>query len=305
MSIQWYPGHMHKASKEMKEVLPKMALVIEILDARIPFSSENPMLAKLRGDKPCIKVLTKSDLADPEITAQWQTYLEQEKAVKTLALSTLKPEKMRQIPDLCRKMLKAKTDSVKSLNVLIVGIPNVGKSSLINILAERTIAKTGNEPAVTKRQQRIQIEDNIVLSDTPGVLWPKVENENSGYRLAATGAIKDTAMEYEDVAMFAAAYLLSIYPDRLIARYQLENKPETELELLQDIGRKRGCLGPGGRVDLNKVGKILLTELRDGLLGQISLETPTMIETELKELEIIMAQKAALKEARKKRWKNN
>jgi ribosome biogenesis GTPase A len=212
---------------------------------------------------------------------------------------------MRQIPDLCRKMLKAKADSVKSLNVLIVGIPNVGKSSLINILAERSIAKTGNEPAVTKRQQRIQIADNIVLSDTPGVLWSKVENENSGYRLAVTGAIKDTAMEYDDVAMFAGAYLLSTYPDRLMDRYQLENQPESELELLQAIGRKRGCLGPRGRVDLNKVGKILLSELRDGQLGQISLETPTIIKAELEQLAIIMAQKAELKTARKNRWKNN
>lgn len=304
MSIQWYPGHMHKASKEMKEILPKMALVIEILDARIPFSSENPMLARLRGDKPCIKVLSKSDLADPAVTAQWQTYLEQEKGVKTLALTTLKPEKMRQIPELCRKMLQAKTDSVKSLNVLIVGIPNVGKSSLINILAGRNIAKTGNEPAVTKRQQRIEIADNIVLADTPGVLWPKVENENSGYRLAVTGAIKDTAMEYEDVAMFAGAYLLSVYSDRLIERYQLQDKPNSELELLQTIGQKRGCLGPGGRVDLNKVGKILLSELRSGFLGQVSLETPAMINAELEELAIISARKAEQKVVRKKRWKN-
>ena len=259
---------------------------------------------ELRGDKPCIKVLSKSDLADPEVTAQWQSYLEQEKGVKTLALTTLKPEKMRQIPELCRKMVQAKPDSVKSLNVLIVGIPNVGKSSLINILAERSIAKTGNEPAVTKRQQRIEIADNIVLSDTPGVLWPKVENENSGYRLAVTGAIKDTAMEYEDVALFAGAYLLSEYSDRLVDRYQLQEKPKAEFELLQAIGQKRGCLGPGGKVDLNKVGKILLSELRDGYLGRISLETPAMINTELDELAIILARKAEQKTARKRRWKN-
>lgn len=294
---------MHKASKAMKEILPSMALVIEMLDARIPYSSENPMLAQLRDDKPCIKVLSKSDLADPEITAQWQRYLEQEQGVKVLAITTLQPAKMRQITALCKNMLSEKTESVKSLNVLIVGIPNVGKSTLINILAQRTIAKTGNEPAVTKRQQRIQIADNIVLSDTPGVLWPKVENENSGYRLAATGAIKDTAMEYEYVALHVGEYLLSVYPDRLMSRYQLPTKPKTEWDLLQAIGQKRGCLGPGGRVDLNKVGKILLTELRARQLGQISLETPAMIQAELAELAIITARKSEQKAERKLRWR--
>lgn len=302
MSIQWYPGHMHKAFKEIKKALPSIALVIEVLDARIPYSSENPMLAKLRGNKPCIKVLNKTDLADPKITQQWQTYLERKQGIKTLAFTALQPDKIKHlIPNLCRQLLATKINNITPLNVLIVGIPNAGKSSLINILAARSIAKTGNEPAVTKRQQRIAIADNIVLSDTPGLLWPKVENENSQYRLAVTGAIKDTAMIHEDAAMFAGAYLLATHPNQLMQRYKLKCLPKTELNLLQNIGQKRGCLGMKGRVDLNKASKILLSELRDGKLGKISLETPTMMQSELVELAIILAHKAEQKSAQEKR----
>jgi ribosome biogenesis GTPase A len=204
MNIQWYPGHMHKASKEIKEILPQVDLIIEILDARIPFSSQNPMLNTLRGDKPCIKVLNKCDLADADITQHWQTYLEREQGVKTLALSIEQPEKIKLLPNLCHKMLPSKDAGDKLINTLIMGIPNVGKSTLINSLAGRMIAKTGNEPAITKRQQRINIGGNIILFDTPGLLWPNVENKNSGYRLAATGGIKDTAFDHDSIAFFIA-----------------------------------------------------------------------------------------------------
>lgn len=303
MNIQWYPGHMHKASKAIKEILPQVDLIIEILDARIPFSSENPMLATLRGNKPCIKVLSKSDLADPEVTRQWQTYFEREQGVKTLALTITQPDKMRQLPDLCDKLLATSENSSKLVHTLIMGIPNVGKSTLINILAGRTIAKTGNEPAVTKTQQRINIGRNIVLLDTPGVLWPNVENKNSGYRLATTGAIKDTAIKHDDIAFFAADYLLGHYPDLLQTRYQLEALPEKEQELLEAIGRKRGCLRPGGHVDIDKTAKILISELRSGILGRISLETPSMMAQELTELAQLRERKAATKLARKQKWK--
>ncbi len=303
MLIQWYPGHMHKASKEVKEILPQVDLIIEILDARIPFSSQNPMLAELRGDKPCIKVLSKSDLADPVITQQWQNYLEQEQGVKTLALTTEQPEKMRQLPELCHKMLPAKASSDKPIHTLIMGIPNVGKSTLINILAGRMIAKTGNEPAITKTQQRIDIGNGIILLDTPGMLWPNVENKNSGYRLATTGAIKDTAINHDQVAFFAAEYLLQHYPDLLQARFQLEQLPQSELEFMEIIGKKRGCLRSGGRIEMDKVSKILLSELRAGTIGRISLETPVMMEKELAELIIIREQKEAKKKARKEKWK--
>lgn len=303
MAIQWYPGHMHKAQKEIKEVLPQVDLLIEVLDARIPFSSENPAIAKLRGDKPCIKVLSKSDLADPAATALWQEYLEWEKNVKTLALTTEQPAKMRSLIDLCRKMLPEKDASVKTIHTMIVGIPNVGKSTLINILAGRTIAKTGNEPAVTKSQQRINLGNGILLMDTPGILWPKVENPKSSYRLAATGAIKDTAMEYDDVGFFTADYLIKAYPERLKERFQLEEVPETELEFLELAAARRGALTAGGRFNLHKICEVLINELRSGTLGPITLETPAMIEQELADVAAALAAKEALKEERKRLFK--
>ena len=303
MLIQWYPGHMHKASKEIKQTLHQVDIVIEVLDARIPFSSQNPMLATLRGDKPCIKILSKSDLADPEITQQWQIYLEQEQAVKTLAVTVEHPEKIRQLSDLCHKMLPEKLPGGRLINMLIVGIPNVGKSTLINILAGRMIAKTGNEPAITKMQQRIAIGNGIVLLDTPGVLWPNLENKNTGYRLATTGAIKDTAINHEQIAYFAAEYLLQHYPFFVKSRFQLEQLPESEEALLVAIGKSRGCLRSGNLIDMDRVSKILLAELRAGMIGRMSFETPAMMEQELIELAVIRAEKAAKKEARKKKSK--
>ena len=300
MLIQWYPGHMHKASKEIKQALPDIDLLIEILDARIPYSSQNPMLAELRGDKPTIRVLNKTDLADPEITRLWQQHLELEQAVKTLAVTTAQPDKTRLITDLCCRMLPEKTAANKVIRTMIMGIPNVGKSTIINILAGRSIAKTGNEPAVTKQQQRINLKNNIVLSDTPGVLWPNVENRNSGYRLAVTGAIKDTAFQHDDIALFALEYLLQTYPQSLQQRYQLDSLPDEPNALLQAIGQKRGCLKAGRQIDADKAAKIFLTELRAGIIGQISLETPDMIVGEMIELSLIREQKAAKKAARKR-----
>jgi ribosome biogenesis GTPase A len=303
MAIQWYPGHMHKAQKQIKEVLPQVDLLIEVLDARIPFSSENPAIAELRGDKPCIKVLSKTDLADPIITAAWQEYLEREQGVKTIALTTEQPGKMKSLIDLCRKMLPEKDASVKTINPMIVGIPNVGKSTLINILAGRTIAKTGNEPAVTKSQQRINLGSGIMLLDTPGILWPKVENPKSSYRLAVTGAIKDTAMEYDDVGFFAADYLIKAYPELLKQRFDLETVPTTELEFLELAAARRGALTAGGRVNLHKICEVLINELRSGVLGAITLETPEMIEQEKIDIIEAAAKKEAEAAERKQRFK--
>lgn len=303
MSIHWYPGHMHKAQKEIREILPQVDLLIEVLDARIPYSSENPAIAEIRGDKPCIKVLSKSDLADPDITARWQAYLEQERGVKTFTTTTDQPSKMKQLIDLCRKMLPEKDASVKTINTMIVGIPNVGKSTLINILAERIIAKTGNEPAVTKTQQRINLGSGITLLDTPGILWPKVENHNSGYRLAATGAIKDTAMEYDDVGFYAADYLIKAYPELLKERFKLDSIPDTEIEFLELAAARRGALRAGGRVNLHKICELLINELRSGKLGRITLETPEMIVKEEAEMAAAVLKKAEDKADRKQRFK--
>jgi ribosome biogenesis GTPase A len=296
---------MHKAQKEIKEILPNVDLIIEVLDARLPFSSENPMIGSLRGDKPCIKILNKSDLADPDATTKWQNYLEQKKNVKTLALSIEKSDKLKQLSALCRKLVPNKGDNVRSLNVLIMGIPNVGKSTLINALADRTIAKTGNEPAVTKTQQRINLRNGIILIDTPGLLWPNLENKNSGYRLGITGAIKDTALEYGNIADFTAELFLEVYPENLKDRYEIELLPEQSYELLELIGKKRGCLSGGGQIDFDKTGKIFIGDLRSGALGRVTLETPEMMEKELAELAIVQEEKAAKKAARKEKFKHS
>jgi ribosome biogenesis GTPase A len=297
---------MHKASKELKQILPSVDLIIEVLDARIPFSSQNPMLASIRGDKPCIKILNKDDLADEDKTQQWQNYLEQQNGIKTLAVNMSHPERIKQLTHLCHKMVTGRKSSDKPLNAVIMGIPNVGKSTLINILAGRAIAKTGNEPAVTKGQQRIALkEHNILLFDTPGMLWGNIENINSGYRLAATGAIKDTAMDIDDVGFFTAEYLLQEYPEHIMDRYQLIYRPTSELELLEELGKKRGCLRSGGIVDLVKASKILLTELRAGTLGRVTLEMPRMMAQELKQTAILTEQKEQKKMTRKARRKKN
>jgi ribosome biogenesis GTPase A len=301
MQIQWFPGHMHKASKEIKYALPEIDLLIEILDARIPYSSQNPMLASLRGDKPVIRVLTKTDLADPEVTKQWQDFLELEQGVKTLAVTTQQPEKIKQIIDLCARMLPEKTEANKVIRTMIMGIPNVGKSTIINILAGRIIAKTGNEPAVTKQQQKINLRNNIILSDTPGVLWPNLENRHGGYRLAVTGAIKDTAFQHDDIALFALDYLIKSYPELVQKRYQLEDMPTESTALLEAIGRRRGCLRAGKQVDMDKAAKLFLTELRAGTLGQISLELPEMMLVEMEEVALIREEKAAKKAARRQK----
>jgi len=194
MAIQWFPGHMHKARKEIKEIMPKIDMIIEVLDARIPYSSENPLVKQLRGDKPCIKLLNKSDLADPEITQLGRDHFQSERNIKATAVTQEQHEQIKQSLQLCKQVFPQRNLSVRPIRVLIMGIPNVGKSSVINTLAGRMIAKVGNEPAITKRQQKIILDNGIELMDTPGFLWPKIHNVNSGYRLAVTGAIKSTAM---------------------------------------------------------------------------------------------------------------
>ncbi|UXI03785.1 ribosome biogenesis GTPase YlqF [Photobacterium sp. TY1-4] len=311
-AIQWFPGHMHKARKEIEEVLPKIDVIIEVLDARIPFSSENPLIKSFRerNNKPVVKVLNKRDLADPEMTQLWIDHLEQEQGVKALAITTENVSEVHKIMELCRKLAPHREEMGKQIRTMIMGIPNVGKSTIINTLAGRAVAVTGNQPAVTRQQQRINLQNGIVLSDTPGILWPKVENPHSGFRLAATGAVKDTAMDYMDVAFFTIEYLKDAYPELIKARYNLDDElPETEIELMEEIGRKRGCLKGGGRVDLHKASEILINELRNGTLGHITLERPEMITQELINVAIEeerkAEEKAKKKEERRKRYLKN
>lgn len=276
---------MHKAKKEIREVIPKMDLIIEVLDARLPFSSENPMVASLRKDTPCIKILNKSDLADPAVTQQWVDHINRTSGMKAIAVNLKQPDKIRSILAMAPAMVPERNLEVSQLKAIILGIPNVGKSTTINILASRTVAKTGNEPAVTRQQQRIKLPNNIVLLDTPGFLWPKLEPEDCGYRLAISGAIKNTVIEFEDVAMYLAEFMMQHYPDALLQRYQLKDIPQTGIELFDRIGQRRGCMRRGGIADTHKVAEILINEFRDGQLGRITLETPEMITTQLQAME--------------------
>ena len=299
MAINWFPGHMHKAQKEIKEILPQIDVVIEVCDARLPLSSENPMITEIRGDLPLIKILNKSDLADPKKTAVLLEYLESQKNVKAIALTTDNPSVAKMLPSLIRKLAPSKNETGKQINVVIMGIPNVGKSTLLNTLVGKAKAKVGNEPAVTKGQQRIRLDEGLYLYDTPGMLWPKIINENSGYRLAITSAVKDTAFDHEDIACFAGEYLLAEYPERLQERYQLKTIPETEIELLEEIGRRRGCVKSGGRIDFHKASAILINEIRDSTLGGITFETPDMVEKETLHFQEVEAKKVAAREAKK------
>ena len=295
--IQWYPGHMHRAKKEFQKILPQIDLVIEVLDARIPFSSQNPLLTQLRKGKPCIKLLNKSDLADKAVVSRWEDLIEQDSSARSLVCNRA-DVLTHKLPQLCRSLIPARANRSKMIYALIAGIPNVGKSTLINKLAARNIAKTGNEAALTRMQQRIEISPELMLIDTPGMLWPKIENENSGFRLAATGAIRDTAIDLQEVASFTADFLLAHYPTIVQQRYKIETLPQSGIELLDEIAKKRGCIVTGGRVDYEKVSRLLVSELRSGELGGICLETPEMLDQELAALETINAQKAAKKAAR-------
>ncbi|MBS53231.1 MAG: ribosome biogenesis GTPase YlqF [Oceanospirillaceae bacterium] len=285
MAIQWFPGHMNKARKKIGEAMPGIDLVVEVLDARLPWSSTNPLVDELRADKTCIKVLNKADLADPEVTRQWVDYFDSQMNTKALPLVAEDRNQVKKLITLCKQLGAARAEKKQAIRIMIMGIPNVGKSTLINALAGRYIAKTGNEPAVTKSNQMIDLKNGLVLSDTPGILWPKFENENSGYRLAASGAVKDTAMEYTDVATHALGYLLQHYPDALSARYKFKALPASASEALETVAAKRGCLKPGGIADLHKAAELTLHELRAGKIGKISLENPVLVEAEIAALE--------------------
>ncbi|MCW4151709.1 ribosome biogenesis GTPase YlqF [Halomonas sp. 18H] len=303
--LGWYPGHMNKARRQILEALPEIDVVIEVLDARLPYSSANPMLAELTRHKPVLKVLSRADLADPQRTQEWTQHFDALPATRALAVTTTQARELKRVPKLCRE-LAGQVRADRDVRVMVMGIPNVGKSTLINGLAGRTIARTGNEPAVTKRQQKVRINGQVALIDTPGVLWPKIEDQASAYRLAASGAIRDTAIDYVDVAIVTAAELARRYPEAFSVRYKLKELPpfqanpeaeRTEADgdpgpdllaragfdghaILSTIAGKRGGLRPGGEVDLHRGAEVLLHELRGGKLGRMTLETPADIPEE-------------------------
>jgi ribosome biogenesis GTPase A len=293
MAINWFPGHMHKARKQIKKAMPQVDLVIEVMDARLPYSSENPLVAELREDRPCIKILNKSDLADPHTTQAWLEHFEQEQGVKAIALMATQKGQSRKILELAKRLFPERNIALKPIRTMIMGIPNVGKSTLITSLAGRVIAKVGDEPAVTKQPQQINLGNGIMLFDTPGFLWPRFEDQNSGYRLAITGAIKNTAIEFEDIALYAAEYLLEAYPEALLERYKLKELPGSDIELVETVGRKRGALRSGGRIDLHKASEILLHDIRSGALGRISMESPALVAEQQAEAKAQAAAEAA------------
>ena len=300
-NIQWYPGHMHKTAKEIREGLPRVDVFIELLDARIPYSSGNPLLTEIRDTKPCVKVLMRDDLADPTRTPIWLNWLQTQGEDLVMSANRTERDKLSHLVRHCRELFPERDTPVI---VMVVGIPNVGKSTLINILAKRKIARTGDEPAITRTQQRIPLGHGVVLLDTPGVLWPNIENPLSGLRLAATRAIRDTAVNHDEVAWYLAEYLLSDYRHLLSARYVYENDDPDPALLLEHIGRQRGCYKAGGKIDLARVSRLLLNDFANGSIGRITLEMPEMIQREQREVERIREEKAAKKAARKERWRN-
>ncbi len=278
MPIQWFPGHMASARKKAAETLASIDVVIEVLDARLPAASANPMIEELRlaRQRPCLKLLNKADLADPDATREWLAFFNRQKGVKAVAVSAKKAGDAARIPDLCQALAPHRSDATKPLRMMIMGIPNVGKSTLMNALVKRKIAAVGDEPAVTKSQQNVVLSPRLILVDTPGLMWPKIEHDSDGYMLAASHAIGRNAVLEEEVATFLAAILLARYPALLTARYGFAVQDQDAPGVLEAVARRRGCLlkGRGGELELEKAALILLTDYRSGTLGRISLDTP-------------------------------
>lgn len=280
MTIQWFPGHMAKARREVTEKLKQIDVVFELVDARVPLSSRNPMIDELVSQKPRLILMNKADIADPVITEQWKVYF-QNKGFKVLTIDSQLGKGTEKIPGAAKELaedllnkLKAKGMKPRPIRALILGIPNVGKSTLINRLAKKKITKTGDRPGITKQQQWIKVGKELELLDTPGILWPKFEDQLVGFRLAASGAIKDEILDFQDVAVYLVNYLKTEYPEELKSRYKLEHLSEDVVEILDEIGKTRGLLLSGGYIDYDKASELILREFRSCKIGRISLEKP-------------------------------
>ena len=286
-SLQWYPGHMRKAERLVKENLKLVDVVVELLDARIPLSSANPVLREIVGDKPRVIVLNKADLADEAATRAWVKYFAAG-GIATVPVDAVKGRGVKELVQAITKCAKPKTDKLvhhgakaRAARCMILGIPNVGKSSLINRLSGGAKTKVENRPGVTRAKQWIRLGAQLELLDMPGILWPKFEDQQAALHLAFTGAINDNVYDVASVVLLLLDTLRTKYPVYLKDRYRLEGELPSGVELLEEIGRKRGCLRAGGRIDDEKAQQIVLTDFRSGRLGRVTLDTlPSTDSTE-------------------------
>jgi ribosome biogenesis GTPase A len=301
MAIQWFPGHMHLTRKAIGERIKDIDVVIEMLDARLPGSSANPMLAELIQGKPGLKILSKQDLADPVQTTAWLQHYNALPDVRALGLDTSMVSPAKALIEACQQLAPHRGGMVKPMRVLICGIPNVGKSTLINTLKGKRAAKTGDEAGVTKLEQRITLADDFYLYDTPGVLWPRIIVEQSGYNLAASGAIGVNAFDEEVVALELLNYLIPNYPQALTARYKItEVASHTDESMLEAIARQRGAIQSGGRVNTIKAAELVIHDFRSAALGRVTLETPEEFAQWLAEGKRADAERSLRKEGAKK-----
>ncbi|MBS7344573.1 MAG: ribosome biogenesis GTPase YlqF [Caryophanon sp.] len=278
MTIQWFPGHMAKARRQVTEQLKLVDIIFELVDARLPLSSRNPMIDEVINQKPRLIILNKMDMADENETRRWVQYFD-ERGMKAVALNSFEGKGLAAVTKAAQEILKGKWDRMKSkgmkpraMRAMIVGIPNVGKSTLINRLAKKNIAKTGNTPGVTKAQQWIKVGKEIELLDTPGILWPKFEDQQIGYKLAVTGAIKDSITNMEDLAVYALRFLEERYPERLQERYGIEHVDEDLVVTFNAIGQKRRVFGQGGEIDYDQVSLLIIRDLRSEHLGRLTFD---------------------------------
>ena len=303
MAIQWFPGHMHLTQKAIAERVKDTDVVIELLDARLPASSANPMLSQLTSSRPTLKVLNKQDLADPARTAQWLAHFNAQPATRAIGLDASQSTPAQQLVKACHELAPNRGGLAKPMRVLICGIPNVGKSTLINTLTGSKKAKTGDEAGITKLEQRITLTDDFYLYDTPGMLWPRIIVAKSGYNLAASGAIGRNAFDDEEVALELLAYLKTHYPAAVATRFKLD-MTATDIaamkdeDLLEAIARKRGAILGKGRVNLQKASEIVMHEFRAGNFGRITLETPEEFAQWLAAGQQLDAERQMKKEAR-------
>lgn len=280
MNINWYPGHMKKTKELLREQLKLVDMVYELLDARIPLSSKNPDLDQVIGDKPKIIILNKIDLADPQVTSMWAEYFKG-RQMTAVPINTITGSGIKQLIKESERVIKVKMDALikkgrrpRPSRIMVVGIPNVGKSSLINRLAGRRSTQIGDKPGVTKGKQWIRLKGNMELLDTPGILWPKIGDSAVALNLAFTGAIKDEIMDTETLAYKLLERLWAEHREKIIERYRVEGEYDTVIGLMEHIARKRGCILKGNEIDYFRISNIILDEFRSATIGRISLEFP-------------------------------